>query len=347
MRDSTDAQRTRDLQGRRAGGATSVRSREAGRPGGRGRSAVDPQALIDGQPGVLAALARSWPLAVVLVLAGLTTGAAWAWRTPDVHTAETRLSIGSQELSAQAVPGYAYALQTMTANYARYVQTTDSVREELVTSMGAPASTIVEVTASPIPESNVLRIEVAGTDPQVAVKAADQVGASLVGAVAEDSSGIDAQREELTAASQAVAAAEQQEQAAQLALDELLRDARADQVTVDAARQALVDASTAAAVLTVEQEALSNAYRTAFEDSGRATTLSVIRPAEVVMDDGATSLQRWGAIGTIAGASAAVLMAVLLDRGHRRRDRRSVALVEAHDDDVAVRPPSSRIASWR
>lgn len=343
MRDSTDARRTRDVQGRR-GGATAARGGELRRAAERGHSAVSAPASVEAQPGILAALARIWPVAVVLVLAGLAAGTAWAWRTPNVHTAETRLSIGSQELSAQAVPGYAFALQTMAANYARYVRTTDSVRDELVTSLGPAASTVVEVTASPIPESNILRIEVAGTDPEVAVAAADQLGANLAAAVVQDSFGVDARREELTATSQALAAAEQQEQAAQLALDQLLLEAEVEQGTVDAARQALVDASTAAAVLTVEQEALSNAYRSAVEDSGRATTLSVIRPAEVTMDDGAASLQRWGAVGTIAGASVAVLVAVLLDRARGRRNRRPVALIEA--DDIGA-PAGPRVASWR
>lgn len=325
---------------------TPTRGGSTRRSGERVGGAPGSPARADEQPGVLAALARSWPLAALLVLAGSAAGAGWAWRTPDVHTAETRLSIGSQELSAQAVPGYAAALQTMTSNYARYVRTTDAVREDLVDSLGPEASTLVEVTASPIPESNILRIEVEATDPAVAVEAADRVGANLTEAIARTPGGVDAQRDELAAVSQALAEAEQQEQSAQLALDRLLGDADADQGAVDAARRTLVEASTAVAVRTVEQEALSSTYRNAVENSGRSTTLSVIRPAEVTTDDGTSSLQRWSALGLIAGAGAAVLMALLVDRSRRSRSRKSVALVAPSEDAHDARS-APRVANWR
>lgn len=319
MHESEDVGRDRD---HRRAGASPVAAQGVRRGGAR-RELVLPAAPVAEPTGVLAALARHWPSATALVLLGTAAGCGWAWRTPDVHTAETRLSVGSQELSAQAVPGYAFALTTLTSNYARYVETTDSVRADLAASLGASARTVSEVTASPIPESNILRIEVEATDPAVAVQAADLVGSNLTAELEEGSSGAEAEREQLVRASEALAAAEQQQRAAEAALASL--PARAAQAEVDAARKLVTDAATAVDVLTVEQEASSTTYRTALEDSGKSTSLSVIRPAEITRDDGTSSLQRWGALGAMAGTAAAVGMALVLDRARRRRHRRAAA----------------------
>src|SRR5918911_4044178 len=122
------------------------------------------------------AMRRRWPLTLVLVVLGALGGAVAARSQPTTYTAEERLAVGSGGLSAQAVPGFALASQELASNYARFV-TAGPVRSAL------PAQTarrVLTVTASPVPESNVVRVEATATDPAAATVAAAKAGEWLV-----------------------------------------------------------------------------------------------------------------------------------------------------------------------
>lgn len=124
--------------------------------------------LIKGRPNV----------AIVLVsgLLGAVVGAGISLTIPVMHTAESRLVVGSQTVEAQSVPGYALATQQLGVTYAR-LSTAPAVTQ--AASAGAKGES-VSVSVSPIPESAVLRVEVTSASSASAVGAATAAAQALV-----------------------------------------------------------------------------------------------------------------------------------------------------------------------
>ena len=82
-------------------------------------------------------------------------------------------------MAAQAVPGFALASQQLAADFARYVGP-EQDQMVLKQALGPRTAEVVCVAASPIPESNVIRVEVVAHNSQTAVDGARTVAQSLV-----------------------------------------------------------------------------------------------------------------------------------------------------------------------
>lgn len=169
----------------------------------------------------------------VSVLLGAVAGAAIGlWALGSGVTAESRLVVGDQSVRAQSVPGYALATQQLAATYSRLI--------------GAAGSQ-EGVTASPIPDSAIIRVQAQGVDEASAVRAADDAAQRLITtanaarAQQEDQAAQDAYlqaREQLrTAQARATAAADGPAVAAGASADRV----ELAQVRVDAAAEALRD----------------------------------------------------------------------------------------------------------
>ena len=286
------------------------------------------------------ALRRHPVLAVAAV--ALTTAAAVGAATtlPVSHTAEARLAVASTSLSAQAVPGFALASQELAANYARYVNDAEAQRA-LETGIGADRGSVLEVTASPIPESSIVRIEVVAEQEAAAVEAAREVSESLVAQVSDATAGAESATSSLTAftdISAQVAAAEQAAQTAQRIVDDLPDVADADEGSARraAARQAAADAAAELAVLEVQQDALGERYRSlVVRDATTEAGLAVVQEAVAVGDDRTSTLQRAGLVGAALGLGLAVLatMASERRRARRRARRETVARTQVSEVD--------------
>src|SRR3954454_4215176 len=126
----------------------------------------------------LRSMLRLWPVTVVAVALGLAGGLAYDLTLPTSYTAEVRLAVGGQTVAAQAVPGFALASQQLAADFARYVgpQQDSAVLKQ---ALGPRTAEVVSVAASPIPQSNVIRVEVVAHDSQTAVDGAHVVAQSL------------------------------------------------------------------------------------------------------------------------------------------------------------------------
>ena len=278
------------------------------------------------------ALSRHPVLAVaaVALTAAAAVGAASA--LPVDHTAEARLVVAGTSLSAQAIPGFALASQELAANYARYVNDAEAQRA-LESGIGADAGSVREVTASPIPESSIVRIEVVAREEAAAVAAAREVSESLVAQVSTATAGVEAAASSLTAftdVSSQVAAAEQAAQTAQRIVDGLPDVADADEGAPrrTAAREAAAVAAAQLAVLEVQQEAIGERYRSlVVRDATSEAGLEIVQPAVAVGDDRTSTLQRAGLVGAALGLGLAVLAAMAVERRRARRARRREALV--------------------
>ena len=272
------------------------------------------------RPSPLVAVRRHWLLSAVLVVACTAAAVGFAFSRPTSYSAESRLAVDGSSLSAQAVAGFALASQELAANYARYVNNS-SDQQALAAEIGADADSVESVSASPVPESNVVRVEVAASSPQIAVRATEAISDALLRQVNDSTVSAEATAAALTEytnISNQVAGAEQAAAAAQSAVDAVVED----QAVGDLAALRATAATTAAqlAILQIQQEALGERYRNLVaENSGTASRLSIVQAAVPTGDDQVPRVQRLGLAGFAVGALLACAVAVLLERRRARR----------------------------
>ncbi len=213
----------------------------------------------------------------VVVLAATAGGAYAGMRLLGTTvTAESRLVVGDQSVRAQSVPGYALATQQLAATYARLIGS-------------APDDT---VTASPIPDSAIIRVQAQAADPAAAVDAADAAAADLI----RVANAARSQREDEAATTAYLAAVAD------------LRTAKA-RVTAAATRPAAVRGAAADRVdlAQVRVDAAAEALRDDLRASlSNSAGVSVVQKAQVT-----TSARPRAALlgGFAGGAGAALLLA--------------------------------------
>jgi hypothetical protein len=275
-------------------------------------------------------LLRHWFLTLVLVVLGALGGAAVARSQPPTYTAEARLAVGGGDLAAQAVPGFALASQELASNYARFV-TVGPVRSALPPET---AQRVLTVAASPVPESNVIRIEATATDGASATAAADLAGRRLVtqvNKIATEGSA-DQVRQQYRQLSQEVADAQQAQVDAQDLVDRYRGEAQSKQAAVaaaarralPAARAALTRASVRLADLQLQQTALGALYQTQVGRGPSENKLSVVSAAAVSGDDRRSRLELYGLGGVAAGGVLALVLVAVLERRRRPAARRAM-----------------------
>lgn len=292
------------------------------------------------------AMRRHVTITVLLVLVGAAAGVGLALLRPTVYTAEARLAVGGNAgLAAEAVPGYALASQQLAANYARYVNNAQG-QASLEKQLGIRPGIVQTVSASPIPESNIVRIEVTARLAGTAKDAASAVATSLVQQVndtSRTSSAAEATLAEYTKISGQVAVAQQASDAAKAALARAVAAGTAD---AEPLAKASTDAAAQLAILGVQQEALADKYRNQVSSlsSGAANLISVEDPA-VTGDSRAATMQQFGLAGVVVGFLVALLVAVGLERrGAAARNRLAPSGASAAPDvarePVADEPPA-------
>jgi hypothetical protein len=268
----------------------------------------------------LAALRAHKAIALLLVVLGAAAGMAYTLQTQRIYTAEVRLAVAGESLTAQAVPGFALASQELAANYARYVNNAEA-QASLDEDLGIEIGSVREVTASPIPESNVIRIEVTARGEAIAVRAASQIADSLMERVnAPDGrqADADAALAEFTRLSADVAQAEQASLAADDALNNALGRASSGSPRpgddIPALRNAAAAAAAQLSVLEVQQQAVGQRYQTLVDEVDNAARLAPALPATSRGDDRLVAAQRFVLLGLAFGTVLATLVAIALER---------------------------------
>lgn len=253
-------------------------------------------------------------MVTLIVLVCLAVAAGLSASRPVTYRAETRLGVGSSSLSARAVPGYALATQQLAVDYARYVND-DSTRAMLDSMDVAGGDQVSLITASPIPESNIIRIEVEAYDGRVATSVAKRVGESLTQDVNDSQDAtdvIDAALRAFTEMSGRVAAAEQESASANAALDQASRGAGSNIAELQARSR---DASVALSSLQIQQQALGEKYRALVaEQSGTGSRVFEVQPASLTGDDSSQRLQRYLLVGFLFGMALGFAVGSWLDR---------------------------------
>jgi uncharacterized protein involved in exopolysaccharide biosynthesis len=279
-------------------------------------------------------------LTVVLALCALAAGLGLALMRPTIYTAEARLAVGGNGgLAAESVPGYALASQQLAANYARYVNDAQG-QSVLGTDLGSRPGGVLKVSASPIPESNIVRVEVTSPVGSTARDAADAIATSLMRQVNDTSANSRAADETLsqfTAVSAKVAEAEQASDAAKAAVERARSNPGAD---VSQLSQQAAAAASQLAILGVQQEALGQKYRNQISSlSAGAANLVVVEKASVTGDDRVSQLGQFGLGGLVAGFLLALGISVVLER------RRGSGAVRGADGEVPIGEADARAVS--
>lgn len=290
-------------------------------------------------PSPLRAMARLWPVSLVLIVLGALLGAGYAGSRPTTYTANARLAVGGSDIAAQAIPGFALASQEIASNYARFVSTD-------ATAAALPASErfrLVSTTASPIPSSNVILLEAKATSAAVALDAANGAAASLTKQVNDavnvnDAAATLASYTKVSAkVAQAQAAHDQAQRLVAHLTGTLTVDEQAVSPALAAAQKALVTATSELSTLTVQQNALGARYQTEVNTTPSQSRLSIVQAAAQAGDDKQTRLERYGLLGVALGFVLALLVAAGVDRlSLRRRQSRTPAGQELPDDQAVV-----------
>lgn len=277
------------------------------------------------KPAPLAALRRHVGVSILVVLLCIGILLTYVIQQPRTYGAEARVAVTGNGLSSDALGAFPLASQELAANYARYVNNAEA-QSALEEEMGVPAGVVDRVSASPIPESNVVRIEVRATDEAIAVSAAQRIADSLITLV-NDTSTRDADTADALAQytefSNQVAAAEQAADAAQLAVDEALGRASSgfprpgDDIGV--LRTSAAEADAQLAILNVQMQALGDRYRSLVTQVTTPANLQVVEPAASTGDDLVVQTSRFGLVGLVIGGGLAAALALFLEARRRRQ----------------------------
>lgn len=245
----------------------------------------------DGTGSPLATAVRhAKPIAAVTLL-GVVAGGAAGFALPVSYGAETRLAVGAGSDSAYAIAGFPIAARELAQNYSRWVQnnaTDGTWSPEGVTS----------VSATPIPESGVIRVETRADDEATAVAGADAVAEALLKAADE----VGAQRDAAAALSEyqkltaGVTAAQAEVSLAESAFGRSSTTANA---------RALANARAALSEAQLLQGAQGDRYRRLIGDPVAVSQLAHISPAAGTGEDRSSNIL----LGTTAGGGLGLILA--------------------------------------
>lgn len=280
------------------------------------------------------AMTRHWLVVLVVLAVAMLAGVGAAFVLPTTHRAEARLAVAPDGNNAYTIPGFPLAARELAADYARWVQNTSHEGAD-------PAGEAVNVTASPIPDSGVIRIEAEAASPEEAVAAASEVAEQLEAAVREARKDHDPQvaYERFSELAPQVAQAQAGLDAAESAYGAAVAGgALPSQVQAAAAQLAV--ARTRLAEIQLQQNAAGELYRKLYSDTMGVTQLAVISPAAPAGDNRSALVQRGAVLGLGVGFLLALLLSFHLER---RADGRpgSTSSASTADGRAAVLPEPS------
>lgn len=257
----------------------------------------------------LLAMARHWLLCTAITLLGLIGGIAYAWTTPTTYTAESRLSVAPADNSAYSIAGFPLAARDLAATYARWVQ-----NNAADPASGWADAGVSSISASPIPESAVLRIEAKAASPEAATNAVTQAGQRLLTTVNEEQAKHDpklAYRAFQQLAPKVVAAD----------ADVTAASAAVGRSNTAANQKALREAKIKLSMLQLEQDANGQLYKELYSNTSGISLLKEVAPAALSGDDRRSGLARWGLAGLGGGLVVSLVVATALARRDERRNR--------------------------
>lgn len=237
----------------------------------------------------LLAAVRARPARVVVsILAFSALAFVVAILRPATYTAETRMTVGRIDVSTQAAPGVVSASKSLAGAYSRAIAA-DQVGVRIERELGDIGTPSDNLSASPIPDSPVIRLEAKASSAEGAIELANVASQALIGYLNDFNSNA-ATSEELLA----------QYRAAETRVVRL-----SDRVGLGggAAAQARLRAAR------LEAGALEDAYRSTLDDASSGNDLQILTRAVEAQSDRRSVFQLLLFAAVVAGAGVGVLLA--------------------------------------
>lgn len=282
---------------------------------------LDPRVADDGRSttgfrvGVRESVLRKWKvvLAVPAVLIGLALILGLT-RSPE-YTAESRLNVGRIDVTAQAIPGFATGVVSLAGAYSRLVDAEDVV-VPVATDLGVPTDEVAaRVSASPIPESPLFRVEATGDSEAEAVALANATSQSLIdyiNTVNSDATASDRLLRQFRSAANG-------QQAAEAAVRNTSGAASRNPTAEN--QRALARARAELETATLRADTLRNLYQQSREGVATSSNfVQVVNPAGGAVNDRGSTIQRLVATGLIGGLIGGIALAVALANRRPGRD---------------------------
>ncbi|HWI74895.1 MAG TPA: hypothetical protein VNT55_23235 [Baekduia sp.] len=264
--------------------------------------------------GPVAAMLRR-PLLVISIVA-LCAGAGLALglhRSP-VYSAESRLGVGNTDIESQALPGYVAATQSLAGSYSRAIDS-DAVLAKLSRSLNQPSALLgARLSASPIAESSVIRVESRSTASTDAVRLANAGARELVRYV----STLGTSRAESAKLLRSLRAASLETERLDRRRTRLTkRDAKNPSASLQSRIQ---ETAADAAAAEARAKALGVQYASAQQNMPKAAFVNVLSSARGAASDRASAIQTRVFTGLVAGLLLAAALATAL-ANRRPRDK--------------------------
>lgn len=253
------------------------------------------------------AVRMRWWLILLLALLLAGAGIALGLTRSPAYGAESRLSVGSFDAATQSVPGYVEASEDLASAYSRIAES-DVVLGRVARESGMSLIEIRDrVTAAPIPESPVLRIDATGSSAESATGLAAAATETLRSYINE-SQDPDARSNELLGEfrkwSRVAVTLE-----ARLERRRQAREQDSGAVSADLVQQT----EAAAEVARLRADGAATAYQSARErDRAEAADLTVIESPQAADSDRLAVVQQLGFVGLVGGGIVGAALAILL-----------------------------------
>lgn len=263
---------------------------------------------------VLTAARRHWFLVAAITALFTAAGIAVAVVRAPVYTAQARLVVGRIDVSAPGALGsFTQATQAIASQYSRSIDA-EGVTSRVAPKAGlSPGQVAGRVSASPIPESPVIRLSATGPNTRDAIRLANLASSALVAyTTALNRSNPDTSRllGRFTDASRDVV-----KQRAELS--RLRRSYDAD--PTDEKRAEMQATEVKLRVAQLQQETLHQAYNTSTQSQASSSLVQSIERATKASNDRSRYLQFLGFVGLVAGLAVGLALATLLSNRLLRR----------------------------
>ena len=243
-------------------------------------------------------------LAIVPVVVLVGVAAAIGLTRDPTYTAEARISVGRVDVPAYTLQGVIIGNGTLASGYSRTIDA-EPVVGPAGNAVGlSPSQARDRLSASPIPETTLIRVEADGPNQKDAVKLANAGSRSLINYV-EDLN----REQESSGLLRQFRVARARAERAKTTLDRLLEDPRPSRAALEKARLNLATAQ-------LESETIGNQYRATQGGPESQDLLQFVAPAAEATSDRRSTFERLLLIGLAAGVLVGLALALLRENSH-------------------------------
>jgi capsular polysaccharide biosynthesis protein len=277
---------------------------------------LDPRERVLPRIGAFESVRRHWIIAIVPVLVLVAAAAVLGLKRAPTYTAETRMAVGGLDLSAPgALGGLALATQTLASSYSRAVNAEEVVGDVARRAGTAPRFVRPRITATPVPESPVFRIDARAGTPQRAELLANLTAASLVRYVKALNGGPVADADRFFASYQKAARTYQRAVLAREDAEQAFRGAS----PTSARRDAVIKARAAESAARLRRDALQSNYLTAIGGRVAVPNIQQLTSAASAKSDRKSRLALYVFVALLAGGLIGTALATLRANAQVRR----------------------------